>query len=299
MQPKLSIGTWAFAFGPFAASPWDFGRVLRYAAEAGYDGVEINGFAPHPNPDSHPDKTSRRALREEIKGLGLGISGFAPDFTAVPPDRCEQEQYLAKLKPYLAFCQDIGTEIIRVDTVSPPAALRDDEYEQRFERLVSTWRASARFASDHGVRITWEFEPGFWLNKPSEVKRLVEAVDHPAFGILFDTSHAYMSGVIGARQAGDKELLAGGVVEYAKMLAQHINHLHLIDSDGTLHDEETSTHAEFGVGTVDFAGFFREMAPVVQKLDWWSVDFCFNAQVEAWARQAVPFIRERVKEAGL
>ena len=53
--------------------------------------------------------------------------------------------------------------------------------------------------------LVWEFEPGFWLNKPSEVKNLVEAVDHAHFKLLFDTSHAYMGAVVGARQTGEKE----------------------------------------------------------------------------------------------
>jgi len=38
-------------------------------------------------------------------------------------------------------------------------------------------------------------------------------VDHPNFLIMFDTCHAYMCGVVGARQHGAREVLAGGVSE--------------------------------------------------------------------------------------
>jgi sugar phosphate isomerase/epimerase len=296
LNPKLSIGSWAFAFGPFARSPWPFTQILQYAAASGYDGVEINGFAPHPTPYSHPTKESRLALLEEIQAYGLGISGYAPDFTSVPPDRCKQDDYLELLKTYIAFNADLGIDTIRVDTVSQPADLSVREYEDNFARLVATWRASAELAAAAGMTIVWEFEPGFWLNKPSEVKRLVEAVGHPAFKVLFDTSHAYMSGVIGARHIGEKELLQGGIMEYAKLLQDHIGHLHLIDSDGTLHDEETSTHAAFGAGKVDFTGFLSAMKPVISRVEWWCVDFCFNAEVEEWGRRAIPFIRETIKE---
>ncbi|OXS54491.1 hypothetical protein B1A99_26440 [Cohnella sp. CIP 111063] len=297
MNPKLSIGSWAFAFGPFAADPWPFERVLEYAAQAGYDGVEINGFAPHPTPDSHPSVASRRELRERIRAHGLGISGYAPDFAKVPPDRCPQRDYLAQLQAYLDFCVDLEIGTIRVDTVSPPAELAAAEYEARFARLADTWRASAELAAARGVRIVWEFEPGFWLNKPGEVKRLVEAVGHPAFRVLFDTSHAYMSGVAGARQTGERETLPGGIIEYADLLRDTIGHFHLIDSDGTLHDDETSTHAEFGAGRIDFPAFLAAMEPVVAPLEWWCVDYCFNAQAEEWGRRAVPFIRRAIGEA--
>ena len=42
-RPKFSIGSWAFSFGPFESNPWSFQKFMEYAAEAGYDGIEING----------------------------------------------------------------------------------------------------------------------------------------------------------------------------------------------------------------------------------------------------------------
>ena len=84
-MPKISLGSWAFSFGPFENHPWPFEKVLRYAAEAGYDGVELNGFRPHPHPDDYDTPQKCAELMKQIEGLGLGISGYAPDFAAVPP----------------------------------------------------------------------------------------------------------------------------------------------------------------------------------------------------------------------
>jgi sugar phosphate isomerase/epimerase len=296
MNPKISIGSWAFAFGPFANNPWPFSQILKYASEAGYEGVEINGFLPHPTPELYDTAAKRKELLKEIESYGLGISGYAPDFTNVPPAIVDAEQYLELLRKYIEFCLDLHIKTIRVDTISPPEDLSEKEYEERFDRLVSTWRQSAELAQQNGLKIVWEFEPGFWLNKPSEVKRLVESVNHPAFQVLFDTSHAYMSGVIGARHFGGKEQLTGGIIEYAHMLKGHIGHFHLIDSDGTLHDNETSTHAEFGSGYIDFSAFLSEMQPDLSALEWWCVDFCFNAEVEEWGKEAIPYIKEIIKE---
>lgn len=296
MNPKISIGSWAFAFGPFAENPWSFSKILKYASEAGYDGVEINGFLPHPVPDLYDSPAKRKELLKEIESYGLGISGYAPDFTKVPPAIVESSQYLNLLQKYIEFCRDLNIKTIRVDTISPPGYLEESEYEKRFKQLVSTWQQSAELVKQNGMNIVWEFEPGFWLNKPSEVKRLVESVGNSAFQILFDTSHAYMSGVVSARHSGGKEQLSGGIIEYAQLLKEHIGHFHLIDSDGTLHDNETSTHAEFGSGMIDFQSFIGEMKPVLSSLEWWCVDFCFNAEVEAWGKEAIPFIKERIKE---
>jgi sugar phosphate isomerase/epimerase len=144
--------------------------------------------------------------------------------------------------------------------------------------------------------LAWEFEPGFWLNKPGEVKRLAEAVDHENFKLLFDTSHAYMGAVVGAKHTGSKETLPGGVVEYAGLLRDYIGHFHLIDSDGSLHNDETSTHTPFGQGYIDFKAVFASMRSLLESLEWWCVDFCFCPTTEQHAREAIPFIKRIAEE---
>ncbi len=204
-HPKLSLGSWAFAFGPFRAHPWPFSRVLCYAAEAGYDGVEINGFPPHPHPDDFATVARCRELVREIEGWGLGISGYAPAFAEVPPAIVDTAAYMEVFRKCLAFCNRCRIGTLRVDTVSAPLPLAPSEYEARFARLVHTWQVAAQEAAQAGVLLVWEFEPGFWLNKPSEVSRVVDAVGHPNFKLLFDTSHAYMMAVIGARHTGRRK----------------------------------------------------------------------------------------------
>jgi sugar phosphate isomerase/epimerase len=297
-HPKLALGSWAFTFGPFAADPWPFAQVLDFVAEAGYDGLEINGFRPHPHPGDYDTPAKCQALVRDIEARGLGISGYAPSFVEVPPAEAETRAYLNVLRQSLDFCSRCGISRLRVDTVSPPVDLSPDEYEARFARLCRAWHVAAVEAARAGVLIVWEFEPGFWLNKPSEVSRTVEAVGHENFKLLFDTSHAYMGAVVGARQTGQREILEGGVAEYGRKLGGQIGHFHLIDSNGTLHNEETSTHEAFGEGNVDFGEVLRAMQPVVGGLPWWCVDFCFNSRAPAAAKDAVPIVR-RLMQAGL
>jgi len=144
--------------------------------------------------------------------------------------------------------------------------------------------------------MVWEFEPGFWLNSPSEIRRIVDVVGHENFKVLFDTSHAYMVSVVGARQTGNKEILPGGVVELSELLEEDIGHFHLIDSDGTLHNDETSTHAPFGTGQIDFKEVLGEMEPVLDELEWWTVDFCFCPTTDRDAKNAVGFIKNVISE---
>lgn len=295
-RPKFSLGSWAFSFGPFEKNPWSFEAFLKYAAEAKYDGIEINGFHPHPHPDVYdtPEKCSE--LKKQIEGYGLGISGYAPDFRDVPAAEVPMKDHLKAIEKSLDFCNNLNIDTLRVDTISPPDDLSQLEYAVRFNRLAKTWNAAADACQKAGVKLVWEFEPGFWLNKPSEVLAIVEAVDHKNFKVLFDTSHAYMCAVIGARQNGEKETLEGGVVEFAKKLKSHIGHFHLIDSDGTLHDEETSTHSPFGTGNINFVEVISAIKAEVEPLEWWCFDFCFCPTTETDARKAIPFVENVIRQ---
>ena len=295
-RPKFSIGSWAFSFGPFESNPWSFQEFMRYAADAGYDGIEINGFHPHPHPDVYNTPEKCLELSREIAGQGLGISGYAPDFREVPAAIVPMDQHMVEIEKSLAFCNNMNIDTLRVDTISPPEELEESEYQQRFKQLASTWRQAAEICQRQGVKLVWEFEPGFWLNKPSEVLAIVEAVGHDNFKVLFDTSHAYMCAVVGARQSGNHETLPGGIVAFAQSLKDHIGHFHLIDSDGTLHDDETSTHAPFGEGHIDFVEIITAIKPQVEPLEWWCFDFCFCPTTEVDGKKAIPFVENVINQ---
>jgi len=295
-RPKFSIGSWAFSFGPFESDPWSFEKFMKYAKEAGYDGIEINGFHPHPHPDVYDTTEKCKELKKVIVGQGLGISGYAPDFRDVPGAEVPMSDHLDAIEKALDFCYDMEIDTLRVDTISPPEEFDDDEYKMRFEKLAATWHQAADLCDQSGINLVWEFEPGFWLNKPSEILSMVEAVDHENFKVLFDTSHAYMCSVLGARQVGKKEILKNGVVELAQMLKGHIGHFHLIDSDGTLHNEETSTHAPFGTGHIDFVKVIEAIKDEVEPLPWWCFDFCFCPTTEEDAKKAIPFVKNVIKQ---
>ena len=91
------------------------------------------------------------------------------------------------------------------------------------------------------------------------------------------------------------ETLDGGVAEYGRLLGPMIGHLHLIDSDGSLHDDETSAHVAFGEGQIDFCAVLMALKPVVTELPWWCVDFCFNPQTPIAGKEAVPCVRNLMR----
>ncbi|MEO7650169.1 MAG: sugar phosphate isomerase/epimerase [Bryobacteraceae bacterium] len=277
---KISLGSWAFSFGPFADHPIPFEETVKRLSKAGYDGIEICGFPPHVTLENYPTRESRRGLAGFLADHSLGVSGYAADFTWVNPvSQGNKQKYLDLFRRNVELCADIGSPGIRVDSIAAPGSIDDRDYLAAFTRLAGVWREAAEIARKAGVRMLWEFEPGFAFNKPSEVLAMHNRVGHPNFQLLFDTAHAYMCGVIGSRQYGEKETLPGGVAEFLKLLNGRIGAIHLIDSDGTLYGDETSTHRPFGEGRIDF----RALAPkllAVPGIEWWCIDMCFLA--DSW-----------------
>lgn len=274
---KISLGSWAFSFGPYAADPIPFEAAVKRLSATGYDGIDVSGFPPHVTLEKYPTRKSRVELVRFLEDHRLGVSGYSADFSAVNPIIKENErQYLDLLRRNVQMAVDIGSPTLRVDTVSAPGSLPEDEYDTSFHRLSRIWAEGAEIAQNGGVRLVWEFEPGFVFNKPEEIVRMHQEVRHPNFSIVFDTSHAYMCGVVGSRQHGKRDVLAGGVAEFLDKLQGRIGAIHLIDSDGTLHHDETSTHRPFGEGLIDFDRLAPKLL-AVPNIEWWTIDMCFWA----------------------
>lgn len=298
MSKRSSIGSWAYTIGPYADKPIDFDTVCTRLKELGFDGVELGAFPPHPNPGNPggsddgwpgamPGKTERQELVAQMRERGLGFSGMAANLWGeklINTD--DQSKYVSEFKKNCEFARDLAIGGVRVDTVQPPSILREVDPATAMDRVVKTWKTCCEIAADYGLSVCWEFEPGFAFNKPSDVVRIHDAVDKPNFGILYDTCHGQMVGVVGARQDGEKEVFTNQL-EFIRLLSGRINHLHVIDSDNTCHkdaagNDETSAHPPFGSGVLNFDELMPELVKAARlPHDWWTIDLCFYP--DAWA----------------
>lgn len=295
MAIRTSIGTWAYAVGPYADRAVPFAEVVQRLADLDFDGLELGCFGGHPNPDALDTKDKRDEVRELWESNGLSCSGLAADFSGqkliTAPKR---DSYMEAFQKNVRFCNDLRIDVIRVDTTEPPGTLGPVpgetpepmvvDYGDALNRVVHTWKECCKYAADHGLRVVWEFEPGFAFNKPSDILRILDGVNEDNFFTLLDTCHANMVAVHGARQVGQKETLPGGINELAQRLEGKVGRLHLIDSDGTLHDGHTSTHPPFGRGQIDFDQIMPAVLAAGCPDDWWTIDLCFWP--EAWQATA-------------
>jgi sugar phosphate isomerase/epimerase len=277
---KLSIGSWAYIFNQEVPTN-DFHQILHKLSDLGYEGVELGGFNPHPGPDTCNTREKRQKLRKDVKDHGLEFSGLAADLWAQKLWSVEDSgPFIAAFAKNVFFAEDLGIDTIRVDTVEPVKKAIAEKTDPKviFDRCVRAFDLCAKLAADRGMKICWEFEPGFPINKPSEIVAMVDAVrgmGNTNFGVLYDTCHAHMCAAVGANQLGQKETLPGGALELLEKLKGKITHVHLIDSDGSLNEHDTSTHNPFGTGKLDFDKLLPALNKAGVPNDWWCVDLCF------------------------
>jgi sugar phosphate isomerase/epimerase len=294
MTKKSSIGGWAYIWGGYSEEPIPLEDVVIKLSELGFDGIEMAAFPPHLEPNT-------REKRIEVKKMfdkhNLKISGLAAPFPS--PATSKDEEYLEAVKKNLEVCIDMDIPKLRVDTVDPPTGIPGGmDYETCFAKVASVWNKAAGVCEKEGVKLIWEFEPGFLFNKPSEVVRMAYKVDHPNFSILFDSCHAYMCAVMASRQLGEKETLPKGVVQFAYMLTGKIGHIHLIDSDETLHDNETSSHAPLGTGKINFDEVIPAIMDAGYDDQWWTIDLCFWPKALEVTADCKVFLDDLIKKYG-
>lgn len=293
---KVSIGSWAYIFGEYAKNPIPLRTICERLKDLKFDGISLGGFRPHAHPDDWGTPEKMAELKSMLKDNNLEVADYAADLWSVNAI-LQREEYLTIFNKNVDFCDKMGFGIIRVDSDAPPKLPDGMTYDAVKAYYVKLFKECAQIAAKKNLMLIWEFEPGFIINEPKNVVEVAKAVNEPNFKILLDTCHAHMSAVVGANHIEPGCTLKGGIVEFCEMLDGMIGIVHVIDSDGTLNSQNTSTHAPFGLGVINF----DEVIPALldkahYTTDWWAIDLCEWG--DAWESTAMckDFVDKEINE---
>src|SRR5258708_38996882 len=174
---RISIGSWAYSIGPYASNPVPFDEVVERLRDRGFDGIELGGSPPPPNPDDLPTSAERRALTARVRDEGLEWSGLAANLWGEKLINTDNNShYISEFQKNLEFCNDLGIQTIRVDTVQPPTIFSEVPEDIARRRVVETWRRCSVLAAGAGLNVVLEVEPGFALNQASGITGIVDGV---------------------------------------------------------------------------------------------------------------------------
>lgn len=262
---KVSISSWAI--------PQPMGALCEGAKKLGFDGISLGGFAPYgANPSLVPTDGGIAAYKKHFTDNGLQVADYAIDVWAYN-SLTQTAEWRKAYSEAIAYAKKLGlTDMVRLDTCAPPKLPNGMTYSQVKAFFIKNFKEMAQEAASLDLKLVWEFEPGFIVNEPSNIIEVVKAVDEPNFSLCFDTCHAYNVSL--GLNGLEPEILKGGILEFIKMAAGYIGHVHVIDADGTLNASNTSEHVPFGDGKIDFDAVIPELLKSGYQGDWWSIDLC-------------------------
>ena len=224
------------SFSTVGCPNWSWADIVASAADLGYAGIEVRGvgddlFRPDARvfqPDSAP-KT-----RAELARHNLQISCLASDVLMHDPE----QDCAATLGRYLALARGLGAPGIRVlgDTWGEPGAGVDAALVER--RL----RELAPLAREAGVEL-WVETNGVWADT-ARLLALLEAVDSPAVGVVWDIHHPY-------RYFGETP------AQTAANIGRYARHVHVKDS--VMGADGKTAYKMFGYGDLPAADCLREL----------------------------------------
>ncbi|GIW81597.1 MAG: isomerase [Gemmatales bacterium] len=163
--------------------------ILAKLKETGFDGVEIPVF--------EGDAQHYQTVRKELDNLGLActtVTIVTPEANPISPDASVRKAAIERLKWAIDMTAALGGERMCGPYHSPLAVFSgsgptDDEKKYAADVL----RAAAEHAQTAKVQLAIEYLNRFecyFLTTAADAKKLVQAVDHPSFRMMYDTFHA-------------------------------------------------------------------------------------------------------------
>ena len=165
------------------------GEVLSFAAEAGFDAVELDAMRHVKEPDRLAD-----VVRDAAE-LGLQISSVAVVGNLLEPDRLKRQTLRTTVATYMEAAAASGVPLLILFPGFDPSMSEDENYEN-FAMYANGLLAESAGA---GVDVALENWPGpdnrFIGTTPAGLQRLFRLVPDQRFGIEFDPSHFVRLGI--------------------------------------------------------------------------------------------------------
>jgi D-psicose/D-tagatose/L-ribulose 3-epimerase len=253
----------------------------------GYDGVEV--------PLSSGNASDYRRIRQVLDDEGMActtIINVGPDKDTVSPDPAVRQAALDELTFGIETSALLGSEVMSGPYQCAYAHFTGaGPTEAELERSAEVLRKAAELAEPAGVRLAAEFlnrHESYLVNTMAAGADLARRVDHPAFGILYDTHHAHA-----------EENDVGAAI---RNHAEHIHHVQFSENN----------RGSLGRGQVDWAATVAALKAV--EYDGWVSAEAFAADVpglssaahvwrdtfdskDGFARGAITFMRRQFDAA--
>ena len=204
---------------------WPLEEVFEYAAEIGYDGVEIAPFtlAPtvHDIPAARRDEIREAALSAGVDIIGLHWLLLKPEGLYVNDVDDEiRNRTRDYFKALIQFCGDLGGSVMIIGSPKQRNVLEGWDFDETWKRTRDTFEQCLPTAEEHDVTLCIEplsAEQTNLFSTAAEARKLVSEIGHPNFQTMVDVC------------SGSTEVLP--VDQLLRDSREHLYHVHINDAN--------------------------------------------------------------------
>ncbi len=207
---------------------WPIEKVFEYAAQLGYDGVEI---APYTLADSVTEISPKRrnAIRRAAEQNGIEIVGL--HWLLVKPEglyinhpdeliRIQTQEYIEAL---IHFCADLGGKVLVHGSPHQRTIQEGWNFQESYHFAIETFKVALKAARQRNVFYCLEpLSPNQtnFINTVDEAIHFVKEVRHPNFKMVFDCRSA----------AASEKSLTDALLRTLE--SRYLCHIHVNDANG-------------------------------------------------------------------
>ncbi|MEW6751544.1 MAG: sugar phosphate isomerase/epimerase family protein [Candidatus Latescibacterota bacterium] len=204
---------------------WKIEEVFEYAAQVGYQGVEIAPFALAPSV-AEIGGERRRQIRQAASQAGVEIVGLhwllvsPPGLYVDHPDSAIRRATQDYFKALIRFCGELGGEVMILGSPKQRSVQPGWDYGETWQRARETFEACLPLAQECGVYLCLEPlspEQTNFVTTAEEARRMVAQIGHPHFRTMVDVC----SGSTEARP----------VAQLLRDSGPHLFHVHVNDAN--------------------------------------------------------------------
>jgi L-ribulose-5-phosphate 3-epimerase len=260
---------------------------LEVLAEIGYQSVAITLDHGPLNPFDDRWPVNLQRLKGTLRRLGLkSVIETGARYLLDPRHKHEPTLVSATAEErgrridFLKRAIDAAAELDS-DCVSLWSGIQRDAAgdEQTLERLAESLRPVLRHATDSGVTLGFESEPGMFIDTLKAFDRLLQWIDAPHLQLTLDVGHLWCNGEL-------------PIADYIARWRQRIVNVHMEDMRAGIHE-----HLMFGEGEMRFPPIIDALARIHYRGGLHVELSRHSHEAPTAARKAYEFLRPMVERA--
>lgn len=181
VKTKISLNAYSFN-APLRSGEMNIDDMLEFAAETGFEGVDLTGYYFPGYPEVPTDEYIYHIKRKAF-GLGLEIcgSGVKNDFTL--PDASARQAEKQLVKNWVQVTAKLGGQTLRI--FSGAKVPEGYSRTQTFKWMIADIQECVKYAGQHGVVLAIQNHDDF-LKTADEVEEVFRAIDSEYLGLMLD-----------------------------------------------------------------------------------------------------------------